>query len=177
MSTNFPQRTTQRLLLRQITESDLPNIYRGLSHPRVIPYYGVSYDSLEATQAQMDWYASLEKEGTGIWWAVCEKDSGAFIGAGGLNDLSKEHRRAEIGFWLLPEYWGQGYMQEAMQAIIDYSFEGLNLHRIEGYVETENTNCQRGIAKLGFKNEGTMVDCEWKNGRFISVMVFALLSS
>ena len=173
----FPTRYTQRLILRQISAEDRPNIFRGLSHPEVIPYYGVSYDSLEATQEQMDWYTSLEKTGAGIWWAVCEQASGAFVGAGGLNDVSAQHRKAEIGFWLLPNYWGKGYMQEAMTPIIDYGFNDLNLHRIEGFVESENVNCQRGIAKLGFTHEGTMVDSEWKDGRFVSLMVYALLAS
>lgn len=52
---NFPTLYTKQLILRQITQSDLPNIYKGLSHPKVIPYYGVSFESLEATQEQMDW--------------------------------------------------------------------------------------------------------------------------
>lgn len=45
---------TGRFLLREIIESDLQNIYRGLSNPRVIKHYGVSYDSLEVTKSQMD---------------------------------------------------------------------------------------------------------------------------
>lgn len=43
--------------LDPVSDADLPHIYRGLSDPRVVAYYGVSYDSLTACQAQMDWYA------------------------------------------------------------------------------------------------------------------------
>ena len=47
----FPVLATQKLLLRQIIDSDLENIYHGLSHPGIIQYYGVRYSSLEATRA------------------------------------------------------------------------------------------------------------------------------
>ena len=62
----MPSLSTSRLQLRKITNSDLHNIYIGLSHPEVIPYYGVSYDSIEATKSQLQWYQQLETDDTGI---------------------------------------------------------------------------------------------------------------
>lgn len=166
---------TERLLLRPFADHDLPMVFKGLSHPQVIPYYGVRYDSLEATKAQMEWFADLEKNGTGQWWAICSPDNRIFYGAGGLNQLNREHQKAEIGFWLLPEYWGRGLFAEAMPLILDYGFNTLGLHRIEGFVESENTNCKKAMAKLGFDHEGTMRDCEFKNGRFINLEIYARL--
>jgi len=177
MQREFPTIKTERLLLRQFNDNDLENVYRGLSHPEIIKYYGVRYDSLEATNAQMKFFADLEKNGTGIWWAICSPDNTVFYGAGGLNSLSREHRKAEIGFWLLPGFWGNGIMQEAMPLIWNYGFDTLQLHRIEGIVETENSNCKKAMAKLGFIHEGTMRECEIKNGRFISLDIYAKFRS
>ncbi len=168
---------TNRLLLRQFVDSDIENVFKGLSHPDIIKHYGISFDSLESTKEQMTWFADLEKTGTGIWFAVCSPDNETFFGAGGLNDLCKEHRKAEIGFWLLPEFWGQGIMKEAMPLICDYGFEQLGLHRIEGFVESDNTNCKKAMAKLDFQCEGTMKDCEIKNGKFISLDIYAKLKT
>lgn len=165
--------STERLLLRHIIESDIENIFKGLSHPDVIKHYGISFNSIEATKEQMSWFSGLEKEEKGIWFAVCSLDNRIFYGAGGLNNLNKEHKKAEIGFWLLPDYWGQGIMQEAMPLICRYGFEKLGLHRIEGFVETDNTNCKNAMAKLEFRHEGTMIDCEIKNGKFISLDIYA----
>lgn len=161
--------------MRPFTESDLELVFRGLSHPDIIKYYGVSYDSLEATRAQLEFFSDLEKNGTGIWWAICSADNKKFYGAGGLNGLIHAHQKAEVGFWLMPEYWGKGIMQEAMPLICNYGFRELGLHRIEGIVETENENCKRAMAKLGFVHEGTMRECEIKHGRYISLDIFALL--
>lgn len=175
MINDFPIIKTERLLLRQIVENDIENVFKGLSHPDVIKYYGVSYNNLDATKAQMNWFAELEQTGKGVWWAISSTDNKIFYGAGGLNSLSTEHKKAEIGFWLLPEYWGKAIMQEAMPLICNYGFSKLGLHRIEGMVETDNIICKRAMAKLDFIFEGTMRHCEIKNGKFISLDIFSKL--
>jgi ribosomal-protein-alanine N-acetyltransferase len=173
MTTEFPIIKTEKLLLRQFVDNDLENVFKGLSHPEIIKYYGVSFQTLEATKEQMIFFADLEKNETGIWWAVCSADNKTFYGAGGLSSLNKEHKKAEIGFWLISEFWGNGIMKEAMPLICNYGFDNLELHRIEGFVESENKNCKNAIAKLDFQHEGTMKECEIKNGKFISLDIYA----
>lgn len=173
MTTEFPIIETERLLLRQFVDNDLENVFKGLSHPEIIKYYGVSFQTLEATKEQMTFFTDLEKKETGIWWAVCSADNKIFYGAGGLSSLNKEHKKAEIGFWLISEFWGKGIMKEAMPLICNYGFDNLELHRIEGLVESENKNCKNAMAKLDFQHEGTMKECEIKNGRFINLDIYA----
>lgn len=115
--TDFPTIRNSRLLLRQFSDKDIESVYRGLSHPEVTRYYGVSYDSLEATKEQMEWFAKIEREESGIWWVICSADDGEFMGGCGLNNLSKNHKRAEIGFWLLPTFWNQGVVSEAVPIV------------------------------------------------------------
>ncbi|AKA36108.1 GNAT family N-acetyltransferase [Flagellimonas lutaonensis] len=134
---SFPTIVTDRFVMREIVSDDQPFIYQGLSHPEVIRYYGISFEDLEATKEQMDWFERLKKEETGIWWAICSKTDHSFLGAGGLNDIDHTHRKAEVGFWLLPQHWGKGIMRETMPEILKYGFGRLNLHRIEGFVEHE----------------------------------------
>ncbi|MBN2776417.1 MAG: GNAT family N-acetyltransferase [Bacteroidales bacterium] len=172
----FPTLTTDRFLLRQFNSSDLENVFKGLSHPDVIKYYGISFDSLEATKEQITWFRDLEKNGTGIWWAICTKGELTFLGAVGFNDLEKENRKAEIGFWLLPKNWGKGIMKEVMPVICNYGFNSLGLHRIEGFVESENKNCKNGLKKLDFDFEGTMRDCEVKNGKYVSIDIYSAIN-
>ncbi len=173
MRNDFPILKTERLQLRRITESDLENIYNGLSNPDVIKHYGISFNSLEATKEQMTWFADSKQ----FWWAICSIDNETFYGAGGLNDFSKEHKKAEIGLWLLPDFWGKGIMTEVMPLICNYGFEKLGIHRIEGFVESDNQNCKKAMAKLDFQHEGIMKDCEIKNGKFISVEIYAKLKT
>lgn len=166
---------TSRLLLRPFNDGDLENVFKGLSHPAVIKYYGVNYKSITETQIQMDWFKELEANNTGIWWAINDIEGKVFYGGVGLNNLSQEHQKAEIGFWLLPSFWGKGIVQEAVNVVCIYGVEKIGLHRIEALVESENKNCKNLMAKLNFKHEGTMQDCEVKNGDFISLDIYAKL--
>lgn len=166
---------TKRLNIRAITSKDINSVYAGLSDPRVTQYYAVSYPTLEATKEQMQWFKDLELNKSGKWWAVCLVDD-TFIGAGGFNNLD-QNNKAEIGFWLLPEYWGKGYMQEAMEAICNLGFEELDIHRIEGFVESYNSNCKKAMSKLPFQFEGTMRECELKDGKYISIDIYSRINS
>ncbi len=89
---------TSRLLIRQMGAQDIKYVFTGLSHPDDIRYYGVSFSTLEETKAQMEWYATIEKDRTGQWWAICDPGDQHFYGAIGFNDIHPVHHRAAIGF-------------------------------------------------------------------------------
>ncbi len=173
---NFPLLNIQGYVLRQITAADIDNIYAGLSNPDVIKYYGVSFKTLAETQQQMNWYENLLKEGTGIWWAIEDKMNKQFCGAVGLNNMNKSFKNAELGYWLLPQYWHQGIMQKAVQEILFYALNTLQLHRIFAHIETENKASEALLQRCGFNYEGTMQDCEIKNGIYISIKIYAMLN-
>jgi [ribosomal protein S5]-alanine N-acetyltransferase len=166
---------TSNLLLRPISALDIYPVWKGLSHPEVIRYYGVSFSTLEETRVQMEWYATIERERTGQWWAICDPGDQHFYGAIGFSDIHPVNHRAEIGFWLMPEYWGKGYIPEAASQIIKYGFEQMELHRIYAYVETENANSKKVLQKLGFEYEGTMKESEMKNGGWIDLQMYAVI--
>jgi [ribosomal protein S5]-alanine N-acetyltransferase len=173
---SYPTIHTERFKLREIEQADILDIYKGLSDPRVIKYYGVSFLTLDATQEQMNWYEDLRHNETGIWWGIYSLQTGGFCGAGGFNGLEKEHRKAEIGFWLLPEFWGKGIMSEVMPTLFKIGFEHFNLNRIEGFVQSENIKCKSALEKIHFEYEGTMRACEIKEGELIDVDIYAILN-
>ncbi len=169
MDKNFPTIKTDRLLLREITDLDIENIFNGLSNPKVFQHYGIRLDNMDAAREQMIWFADKKQ----MWWAICSFDNQIFYGAGGLNDISYKENKAEIGLWLLPEFWGNGIMKEALPLISDYGFNRLKLNRIEGFVETKNVNCKKAMSSLDFRYEKTMSNCEIKNGQSIHIDVYA----
>ena len=165
---------TANYKLEEIKQADITNIYKGLSNHAITKYYAVHFPTLKATQEQMDWYASIKKEGTGIWWGVYNREN-QFCGAGGFNNLEKEHKKAEIGFWLLQEFWGKGIMKEVMPKLFEIGFTTLGLNRIEGFVSHENEKCKKGLEKINFTYEGTMRECEYKNGVGLSIDIYSIL--
>jgi [ribosomal protein S5]-alanine N-acetyltransferase len=167
---------TQNFTLKEIEASDIHYVHQGLSNPEITKYYDVHFATLEETEEQMEWYRNLKKEGTGIWWGIYDKDD-QFLGAGGFNGLVKEHKKAEIGLWLLQEYWGKGILKEILPKLFELGFTQLDLNRIEGYVVSENTKCKNALEKIDFKYEGTMRECEIKNDKKINVDFYSILKS
>src|SRR5262245_47336976 len=104
----YPQLTTNRFFLQQILPEEHPFIFEGLSHPDVIPFYGVRYDSFDATTKQMDWYEKIYNDGTGLAWKIIDKITGERTGVVVYYFHKREHRKAEVGFWILPQYWNKG---------------------------------------------------------------------
>lgn len=172
-----PELTTQRLLLQPITPDDQQFIFEGLSHPAVIPFYGVSYASFEETGKQMEWYEKAYSEGTGGPWKMVEKASNRKLGVVAYYFHKPEHRKAEVGFWIFPAYWNKGFVSEALACVIAYCQNEKGIHRLEAFVEEGNGASRRVLEKAGFQYEGLMKDCERKNGRFISLHIYALLSA
>lgn len=173
----FPELQTNRLLLQQILPQDQPFIFEGLSHPHVIPHYGVQYKTLEETAAQMQYYSRLWKDQSGAWWKIVDRWTFEKVGAIGYNNYNALHHKCEVGYWLLPQHWGNGFVSEALQRMIAYLFAEKQVHRIEALVEEGNRPSCRVAEKAGFTLEGILRDFEWKNDRFISLRLYSLLSS
>jgi ribosomal-protein-alanine N-acetyltransferase len=125
---------------------------------------------MKATQEQMQWYNDLRANKTGIWWKITAIKTGKFVGACGFNNWNHERKSAEIGMWLLPDFWGKGIMQEALNAAFEYGFERMGLEKIEAFVEKGNSKCQNALDKMELKYVRT--DTEEKNGVQIEVETF-----
>jgi len=174
----FPELCTTRFLLRRILPADRDIVFRGLSDPRVVAHYGVSYATLEATQVQMSWFEEIFAQGTGVWWGICRPSyPSELLGAAGLNDLCARHRRAELGYWLLPEHWGQGVARECVTTLLRHAFERMHLYRVGAEVDVGNARSIRLLRRLGFQFEGTRRAYELKDGRHLDLMLFARLAS
>jgi ribosomal-protein-alanine N-acetyltransferase len=177
LSHEFPEFSLQRVKLRRIRQADVEMVFAGLSNPEVIKHYGVSYTTLASTGAQMRWFEEILQERSGIWWAIARCDDDSMIGACGFNNWSHTHRNAELGYWLLPDYWGQGLLTAALPLVLRYGFDHMRLHRIHAEVEPENAPSCALLKKLGFYLEGTLRDVELKDGKFLSLYQYSMLSS
>ena len=173
----FPELTTKRFFLKQVLPEDQQFIFEGLSHPEVIAFYGVRYDSFDATKSQMDWYEKIYRDGTGVSWKIVDKRSGEKIGVVVYYFFKPEHRKAEVGFWLMPGYWNKGITSEVLKPVIEYCQNEKHIHRLEAFVEEGNVASCQVLEKLGFGYEGTMKECEIKNGKYINVAIYALVKT
>ena len=168
---NIPEIKIGDYLLTKITQVDKEYIFKSLSNPEIIKFYGVNYKTFEETQIQMDWYDGLIKNKTGIWWKILLNENP--IGALGFYFYSPIHQNAEIGYWINPEYQGKGILSFIMPKWLNSLKAIMPLHRIEAIVETENKASSNLLLKCGFKSEGIKKEAEIKNQEYIDLEYFA----
>jgi RimJ/RimL family protein N-acetyltransferase len=92
-----------------------------------------------------------------------------------LFHIDSGNMRAELGYCLASAYWSQGYMSEALTALITFSFGTLKLRRLEADVDPRNENSMRILDKLGFTREGLLrerwnVDGEIQDSAFLGLL-------
>jgi RimJ/RimL family protein N-acetyltransferase len=88
-----------------------------------------------------------------------------------LFQIDAANRRAEVGFGLCSEFWRQGYMREALAALVRFAFGTLGLRRLEADVDPRNENSLRLLDRLGFRREGLLRE-RWNVGDEIQDSAF-----
>jgi ribosomal-protein-alanine N-acetyltransferase len=173
---NFPILQTERLILRQLTMEDIDFIFQHFRDPRVTQYLMDEPPLEDYAQAKEIIEFYLEPEGkTYNRWGIVQKADNLLIGTCGYHKWSTAYCRAEIGYDLSPACWGQGYMTEALRAVIGNGFERMGLNRVDALVYTKNDASIHLLKKLGFKQEGLLRDYFCLDGNFYDHYLFALL--
>jgi [ribosomal protein S5]-alanine N-acetyltransferase len=175
---DFPPIQTERLTLRPFQADDLDFTFQHFSDPQVAQYLLDEPPITDRSQAQEIVRFYLDSAGKSYnRWAIISKADGQRIGTCGFHKWNKNHQRAEVGYDLSPMAWGHGYMQEALHAAIQFGFAQMKLHRIEALVHPENVRSLHLLNKLGFKQEGTLRDYFYLDGKFYNHMILSLLKA
>lgn len=107
---------------------------------------------------------------------VVEKDD-ACIGLVELVEIDMVHRRAEFQIIIIPAHQGKGLASTAARLALDYGFKVLNLHKIFLHVDTENKKAIHIYEKLGFQEEGTLIDEFFSHGQYRAALRMYMLQS
>ena len=146
---------TDRLLLRPFRESDAEAFFECCQNPNIGNNAGWKpHRSLEESQEIL---RSVFISQPGIW-AITLKEDGRLIGSVGIiPDPKRENPQARmLGYWLDESHWGKGYMTEAVQSVLDYGFNTLQLNLITANCYPHNERSQQVLKRHGFIYEGTL---------------------
>jgi RimJ/RimL family protein N-acetyltransferase len=172
----LPILTTPRLVLRALTQQDEPAIFAMYSNPAVMRYWSkppmlAPSEALAFINNNNRWFAARE----GLTWAITRQTDDVLVGMATLFNLNDQNRRAEIGYSLNRESWGQGYMTEALTAVVAYAFGPLDLMRLEADIDPRNTASRKTLERLGFVQEGLLRDRWIVAGEISDSALFGLL--
>ena len=151
--TKLPLFETQNLILREIREKDIHDMYEYASIPCVGPSAGWEpHRTLSHTKEVIKMYNTKARYGQLVVYAIVLKENLKMIGTVELHTYTP-HFKAELGYTINPKYWGNGYATEAAKKIIEWGFITLGLKRIECSSFPENERSQAVCKRLGFTFE------------------------
>ena len=157
---------TDRLILRQWTDSDRAPFAEMNANPVVMEFFPSTLDEASSNEFVDKHSAAIESTGIGMFCAE-EKATGAFVGYVGIYShsatpvppLSSRASRdpvsncVEIGWRLLPEFWGKGLATEAAIGVLKYAFETLGLEEIVSFTAVINERSSRVMERLHMKRD------------------------
>lgn len=156
---------TPRLVLRPLQPGDAEGLHAFFSDPEAMELWGKPHAELAETQAWVDSTLKAPPERT-MEYAVLRDD--IVIGRAGI------WRSPELGFFLRRDAWGQGLMQEALDALLPRLFDRMDLERIVADVDARNRRSQRLLKTLGFFETGRAENAVEVDGEMTDSVYLAL---
>lgn len=148
-----------RLRYRPLAADDTTGMFALDSDPAVHRYLGGIGGRIVTEPAQSrDVIRFIQEQYAAVGigrWAVVRRETDEFMGWAGLKlvagPINGQHDFYDLGYRLLPRFWGQGYGFEAARAWLDYGFEELHLSHICAYTDAHNVASRRILTKIGLR--------------------------
>ena len=174
--------SSERLLFREFEESDFSLYYSLFSDEQVMKYALMErYDNEE--KALLDFKKLLVNNHTAIRrnayeFAVFSTAHNCFIGYGDIEIQLKNETGGcgEIGYFIMPEHWGNGYATEIASSLIIIGFEHIKLHRITATCNSNNLKSENIMKKVGMQKEGKFRKVRYKGGLWCDEQHYSILS-
>ena len=150
----FKDLETERMLLGNISREDRDFVFEQFSNPRVNRYL---YDaepltSIHEADAIIDFYMQPEPR-SHHRWILTDRD-GAKMGTCGFHCWNPSAGSCEISYDLHPDFWGRGYMAEAVGAILRFAENDMKIRRIDACIYPANAASIALAEKFGFRFTG-----------------------
>jgi len=167
------------LRLRGIREDDLLFFYDMYSNPEVMRY--TLTDACTRLEDYLPYFENSMRDAMKAeklrFEYVAELPDGTRIGMGDIDlDRAEPSYAAEIGYMLLPQYWGQGYATRIAGRLLKIGFSELGLKRMFARCNAHNTRSENVMKKCGMRLEGVGIGARFKNGAWQDELRYAITS-
>jgi len=167
----------ERIQLGPVKREYIDSYLKWLNDPELTQYLSIFLPLTRMKEE--DWVENLKNRNDTIVFGILllDENSGEkLIGNCGLHEIDWKNRVAEVGIMIgEKELHGKGYGTEAMEIILEYGFETVNLNRIQLHVYDFNIRAIKSYNKIGFIEEGRMRQAQFKNGKYHDMILMSML--
>ncbi len=172
---------TERLILRLPEHSDFRVwvALRSASASFLTPWepqWADDHLSRRAFTGRVQWAARMRTQGTALPLFLVRRADDQLMGAITLDNIRRgPSQSATVGYWIGQSFARQGFMREALGALVHHAFSELDLSRIEAACLPENAASRAVLEKSGFKYEGVAQSYLQINGRWRNHVLYSNL--
>ncbi len=177
--TAFPELKTERLILRELAHADAPAVAAMHADHEAMRHWGAApldtevaaHDFIARCRVGWQWSPPVMR------WGIVRQGGGPLLGSCGLFNRDMRWHRCTLGYELARGAWHQGYMREALVAVLGWAFRTQGIHRIDALIHPDNAASLRLAQYLGFRIEGRLREAAFWGDRFHDMELLGLLAS
>ncbi|KGJ25596.1 MULTISPECIES: GNAT family N-acetyltransferase [Staphylococcus] len=160
--------------LRALKKSDSNLILNWMKNEKLRYLIGTVYPITELEHENWFQNRMLEKDNRMF---VIDLDNEKSIGIVGFKNLDWVNRNSELFIYIGDEeYWGKGYGTQALELIIKFAFNNLNLHMLYLEVFSYNKNATKTYERLGFKQDGILRQSKFQDGKYYDKIIMSKIN-
>ncbi|WP_099466825.1 GNAT family N-acetyltransferase [Konateibacter massiliensis] len=173
---------SSRLILREWNEEDFDLFYSVFTNTQVMKYaYAQAFISKEEAHVYFNRMLDKNKaldDRKEYDYCIFLIENNQFIGSAGIEVYEKNEfgGHGEIGYFLLPGYWGCGYAKETADLLLKLGFTEIGLHRLCASCHIDNKSSESVIKKIGMKKEGQLRQIRFKSGSWHDELRYSILA-
>lgn len=171
----FPTLSNNRLTLREYNTNDIDAYFKLMSNSSAIKYYREPIKYLSDVSKEFNSDKMRRDNNEAIRWAITLSSQNEFIGTIDLYNINLVKKIATLGCAVSPNYQHKHIGHEAITLVIKYTFENLDINRIQLFVNPENIQAIKTYVRIGFIQEGLLREYEFNGNTHNDMLVFSLL--
>jgi RimJ/RimL family protein N-acetyltransferase len=170
---------TERLLLREFVDSDLPAVHEYAQDKETTKFLDWGPNSLRETTVFLTESVGFQQEQPRNTFdlAVTVSATTKLIGGCSVAILDHDKRIAGLGYILNRSAWGIGYASEAAQALLQLAFDDLTMQKVMASCDSENKGSENVMIKLGMLKEAHLKRDKFMKGKYRDTLVYSITRS
>lgn len=171
---------TERLILRKIRKDDAESMFRNWCADSEVTKYLTwqPHKSVEESRIiAAEWAESYKNAGFYHWAITVKGEADEPVGTIGAVSADWEIGRVTVGYCLSRKLWNNGYMTEALGAVIYYFINKVGANRVECYHDAKNPRSGAVMKKCGMKFEGILRQADRNNTGICDLCMYSVIKS
>jgi len=168
---------TERLILRKFNEYDAEAVFRNWASDDAVTKFLTwpTHKTVDHSTGYVEFCLNSYNDADSYQWGIVLKETGELFGNISVVKINEDLEAVELGYVIGRGFWGNGYMVEAVKAVIAFLFEKIGVNRIAARHDTNNPNSGRVMQKAGMKYEGTHRQGDRNNQGIVDCAVYSIL--